>query len=195
MNKTIKTCLAILTITGIIALGGLARGQTNTATNNPFGPVTGFWKFAQDVGSFFVDSQPYFTNRSINPTVGGLYVDGHWGGFVSLSLPIDSTGQVSMGFAAAYLGNSPYDASLSIKLGTTWNQNGTVPWIGPVYTYAGTGPGYNFHTKSAVVHSELGGIKKWTIGPGDLYFTAGAIQISDLSGWGGYGGGGYTIRF
>lgn len=173
--------------------------QTNTNTTPKLSLLgEDLSKFGGDVWKYFQDSQPYFSNRVVRPTLGVLYLPNapkKWGGLLHFDVPVDQNGQVNVGFAAAYINDSIYDATVNVTLGTTWNSNAQIPWIGSFHTWAGTGPGYNFHTKSAVVHSETGVSKRFTIGKGELAISGMGLQISDLPGWGAGGLVTYTWRF
>lgn len=168
-----------------------AVAQTNTPPPSGIPVPVPDWlvKAGEDVGAFFKDAQPYFTNNQIRLGGYGAYIGGHPGGIFALSVPVSD--QVSLGIAGAYLHNTWYDASLGINFGVTK----TLPLVGDVRLWAETGPGYNFHSRDAIAQSATGATKKWSLFGGELAVTAGALNISDISGMGWLLGGSYNLRF
>ena len=198
MTNKIRLILAVIVVTGLLAAGGLARGQTNT--NSPTGILPGgVSQLGTYVLNFFKDSQPYFTNGARlglyglyglrnpasdtvpNPKRGS-------GGFLDLSFPTPAGPQLSLDFALGFVTDGHtthvYDAALAPTLGTTWD----LPVIGKSYTWLSTGPAYDFQTHSAVLHSAMGLTKGWTLWGVQWAGTVGALKLSDHTGTGWFAG-------
>ena len=66
---------------------------------------------------------------------------GKIGGFLDASVPV--TQQSAIGFGGAYIGNQWFDATVNLKLGTTFQY----PLVGKVYNFVASGPDWAFHSK------------------------------------------------
>ncbi len=172
MKKTLAVLAAVVTL----ALPSLS--QTNSpVTNSPTSLLPGgLGQIAGDFGKFFTDAQPYFTNN-IRVGLGYLYADKSSG--VLLHSVYQINDQIGVGFAAAYLKGSFYDASLGLNAGTTWN----LPVIGKVYTELESGPGWNLKKQQVIEQSFAVATKSWDIYKGwNLIIAGGAGNISDIPG-------------
>ena len=125
---------------------------------------------------------PYGSRLPVTPSNPSPKKD--FGGFITAGIPLNNSGQLSMSFAAGYVGTHFYDASFAPQLGTTWN----LPVIGPTYSWVESGPGYDFYTHNAIVHSALGVSKKFTLFKVDFAATIGTLNISDRDGVNYFGG-------
>lgn len=177
-----------LTIIAALASALTCGAQTNTVPPTSLLPG-GLSQLVGDVGNFFTDAKPYFTNGVVRPGLAGIYLNKKYGGLLDVQIPVNS--QITMGFAGAYYNNTFYDASFSTTLGTTWN----VPLIGHVYSSIGSGPGWDFKKHQAIAHSEALLTKDIRIGKGDLYLSVGALNVSSVSGVGYVAGASYAFHF
>ena len=168
MKKQLLTAILALT-----AVAGFA--QTNTqvlappSTNassptNLLGLLGGGGAGQQlwsDIENVFDDAQPYITNDIVNLDVVGLYdkslTDGKFGVFSDVNVPM--TQQSAIGFGAGYINRTFMDATVNLKLGTTFNY----PFIGKVYNWAGSGPDYNFKVRKIGAWNALGAQRTWSV--------------------------------
>lgn len=184
----------IIVLSLICSIGAFA--QTNAPVIPPV--ITsqlpgGISQIASDFGAFLTDAKPYFgTNGNTQIGAGVLYSDKKFGGFADITvISLATNDQVTIGFATAYLDGEWYDASLSLKAGTTWN----APVIGPIYTSVESGPGYNFHAGHVISQNFAMLTKAWTIGKVDFSLFAGAGIISDRAGIADVFGANFNVKF
>lgn len=154
-----------------------ASGGTTTTTHSVGGDLK---TLGGDLFGWLKDNKPFFTN-SVIVEAGALYapqLKHGLGAFVDFQFPVDQ--QLSLGFAVAYLNGQLYDASLSARLGTTFQ----VPLIKrDLYAYVESGPGYNISKREIMSQSFAGGIMKFTLGSKWTLTIGGALgNISDVAG-------------
>jgi len=119
-------------------------------------------KLGGDVVLAVSDSVPYFMAGTERVGVAALYSNHKTGFLVDLIHPVvsvNTNGQVSIGFAAAYLDHTFYDASVGLNLGMTAH----VPVLGAVYLFGESGPGFQFKDSHAVAQSFIGVSKSFTL--------------------------------
>lgn len=180
--KTFIACLFAIGIAFVINFE--AAGQTvttNASTNTVWGDIK---QLLTDEGSFFG------TNTDLTIDAGALYSQKQWGALLDVHtpLPIGTNAQVSAGITGLYIGGQFYEASLSIKGGTTLFPN---KWYS-VFTWAETGPGMNLHSHSVISETFAGATKGWDVYKGFYLYVSGLTgNISDRSGVA-YGG---TLSF
>lgn len=142
-----------------LSLTNTSPGPTNLLQVIGIGGAGGqLWS---DLQAVFVDTKPYLSNDIVNLDLIGLYdksLDkGKFGVFADANVPISQ--QAQLGFGGGYLNHCWMDATVNLKLGTTWNW----PVIGKVYNWIGSGPDWNFHTKTLGAWNAVGAQKTWDI--------------------------------
>jgi hypothetical protein len=181
----------LIAVISLLALGVTARAQTNAAS--PFTNVTSVvssiagTNTAAVVGfvvNELVDAQPYFTNGNVLAEAGALKLGSHYGGFMDVQFPVSTNNwQITCGVAAGAINGQLYTGSFNLTLGTTVNLPLIGQYTGPLYAFASSGPGWNFHNHGIVAESFVG-VKyyhSWTatFGTGGSY---GIGTISDIKG-------------
>jgi len=90
-----------------------------------------------------VDAAPYISNDIVNVDFGALYNSsdkhGKFGGYLAASVPTSQ--QSAIGVGGFYLNNQLGNATVNLTLGTTVSN---LPILGKVWTFASSGPDYDF---------------------------------------------------
>lgn len=133
---------------------------------------------------YLVDEIPYIQNGDYLVEMGGLKHGSHWGGLLDFQVPINTNSwQFTYGFALAYIDGHAYSGAFNISLGKTITPPLIGNWTGPFYTYAESGPGYNFEKNQMVVQSFIGVKYQRTINESWNFIASyGYGNISDISG-------------
>jgi hypothetical protein len=159
--------------------------STNTPSNflQFAGASSSVQQLFSDASSVFYDAQPYITNDIVQFDAGILYnkamaSGSKLGGFADVNIP--TTQQLAIGFGGAYIGRQWLDATVNIKLGTTWSW----PLIGKVYAWVAEGPDYNFQSKGIGAYSFAGVTKGWDVytgSKGQHLMLSADVGVGDVS--------------
>ena len=217
--KRIQSVLLAVGLLAAVTLCQAASSTTNSTSTNSAGQTVStapmpnitaslglntnatMGKVASDFLAALADAQPYVSNNTYTIEAGMMYngtlPKGQMGGFMDVQVPV--AGQTSIGFGGAYINDTWYDANIAAKVGTTINWITNTPligkYIGPVYTYASSGPDWSFKTHSVGAYNVVGFIKAWDISSKwNLSIGGGPGDISTIPGTTWFGGFGLTYK-
>lgn len=175
--QTIKTSTGATVTVSPGTNGSLSTNANVTVTTSTVTPTNisqllgfspSFQQLLSDATGVFNDVSPYITNDIVQIDTGILYnraaKGGNLGAFADVNVPVSQ--QANVGFGGAYLDNTWLDATINIKLGTTFNW----PVVGKVYAWVASGPDYNFKEKQIGAYDFAGLFKTW-----DIYHNAGGV--------------------